>query len=76
MIILFVVMLFRLCEKVKAGNGKVYKCLFKHKFDKTMSVDVRKNPSVLNTCLRVLIRETSFFCKIPKFMSEKNLANH
>ena len=35
----------RFCEHTKAGSGKVYKCLFKHKFEHDMSSEVRK------TCL-------------------------
>jgi len=31
----------RLCARTKAGGGKVYRCLFRHKFDKEMSSDCR-----------------------------------
>lgn len=27
----------RLCPKVPSGNGQVYRCLYDHKFDSTMS---------------------------------------
>lgn len=30
----------RLCADVPAGGGKIYECLFKHKFDKMMSTQV------------------------------------
>jgi len=30
------------CHKVKAGEGRIYKCLFRHKFDPQMSENVRK----------------------------------
>lgn len=30
----------RLCADVPAGGGKIYECLFKHKFDKSMSTQV------------------------------------
>ena len=30
----------RFCKKTKAGDGKVYRCLFKHKFDRDMSTMV------------------------------------
>ena len=30
----------RFCERVKAGSGHIYKCLFKHKFEREMSAGV------------------------------------
>ena len=31
----------RFCEKIQAGDGKVYKCLMNHKMHKDMSLEVR-----------------------------------
>ena len=30
----------RFCAKAKAGGGKIYRCLFRHKFDRGMSTEV------------------------------------
>ena len=32
----------RLCPKTKAGDGKVFRCLFRHKFDRLMTSEVVK----------------------------------
>lgn len=34
------------CQEVPAGGGKVFECLFKHKFERTMSVEVEKTFSI------------------------------
>ena len=33
----------RFCPRTKSGGGKVYKCLYRHKFDRDMSRDVSFN---------------------------------
>lgn len=30
----------RFCSKIAAGQGKIFECLFKHKFDRDMSDEV------------------------------------
>ncbi len=30
----------RFCARTRAGSGKIYKCLYRHKFDRDMSSDV------------------------------------
>ena len=30
----------RFCQRTKAGGGKIYKCLFRHKFERDMSTAV------------------------------------
>ena len=31
----------RFCSKIMSGDGRIYKCLFQHKFNQEMSVKVR-----------------------------------
>lgn len=49
----------RLCADVPAGGGKIYECLFKHKFDKMMSTQVGTE-SVLQT-LWIIFSLESFY---------------
>ena len=33
----------KFCPKTKAGNGKVFRCLYRHKLERYMSTEVRLN---------------------------------
>lgn len=50
----------RLCADVPAGGGKIYECLFKHKFDKMMSTQVGTE-SVLQTLWIIFSLESSLY---------------
>ena len=38
----------RFCPRTKAGGGKIYKCLYRHKFDREMSSNVGLSFNLIN----------------------------
>lgn len=59
----------RLCSSIVPGNGEVYKCLFKHKFDQQMSSEVGKY-RVCYMLMQVILRVIKNF--IVAIMISKN----
>ena len=49
----------RLCKRTRAGSGKVYKCLMRHKFDRDMSSEVTFYASP--PCILYFLLDYSFF---------------
>ena len=49
----------RFCSEVAAGEGRVYKCLMKHKFEETMSAEVCTLYRIVQ--VTVCIKELSVF---------------
>lgn len=53
-----------LCAEVPAGGGKIYECLFKHKFDKLMSTKV---------CIYLECKKPKFHCDISLYEILENM---